>query len=731
MIEPSSEQQNIIDHIKNGKNVIVDACAGSGKSTTILSCAQQMPNKRFLQITYNSMLRMEIKEKVKQYRLKNITVHTYHSLAVAKYTKEACTDTGIRRILRENMVPISQILPQDVIVLDETQDMTFLYYQLVIKIARDMGTPFQLLILGDYMQGLYEFKGADIRFLTLADRIWANFSQLTTQNFEKCSLKMSYRITNQMAAFVNEVMLGEQRLYACKDGDPVIYIRNTKHILQRIVTYHILELIKKGAKPGDFFVLGASVKGPNSQIRRIENSLVEAGIPCHVPMLETDKIDEKVIDGKVVFSTFHSVKGRQRPYVFIVGFDQSYLTHFSKNLDHTICPNTLYVASTRATKQLFILEKGEENPTDRPLTFLHLTHNDMKQKPYIQFKGQARTIFYDPPENEVEELKTHHVTPTDLIKFLPESVLEEVSPLLDKIFIRETNESEEELIDIPVMIQTKSGFYEDISDLNGIAIPSIYYDYLKEKWASETEENTDNSGETQTEEPNILYGLIQDTLTNTKSHEYLFLKNLLETINPNIETIEDYLLMANIFVASQEKLYYKLRQIERDEYNWLPPEILSKCKKRLLNILENKYALGDSRPVIEENIINYIDEEAHIAIDQILDQYFPEEKFRFTARIDLGTERTIWELKCTTTISQDHLLQTVIYAWIWRTVYPDSEQEFRIFNIKTGVILLLDSSKEILDIIVLEILKGKYERYSQKEDSDFLSSCIQTFSSII
>ena len=191
MLEPSSEQQEIINHIKQGRNVIVDACAGSGKSTTILSCAQQMQDKRFLQITYNSMLRMEIKEKVKQLRLKNITVHTYHSLAVAKYTKDACTDTGIRRILHENIVPISQILPQNVIVLDETQDMTFLYYQFVVKFCKDMGTHFQLLVLGDYMQGLYEFKGADIRFLTMAHRIWSPFSQLTTTEFQKCSLKMS------------------------------------------------------------------------------------------------------------------------------------------------------------------------------------------------------------------------------------------------------------------------------------------------------------------------------------------------------------------------------------------------------------------------------------------------------------------------------------------------------------------------------------------------------------
>ena len=281
----SAEQSMVIHHIKNGKNVVVDACAGSGKSTTILSCAKEMPEKKFLQITYNSMLRMEIKEKVKLLNLKNIVVHTYHSLAVSKYSKDAFTDSGLRQVLYQNMNPLSSIKSQDVIVLDEAQDMTFLYFQFVVKYCRDMDTPFQLLILGDYMQGLYEFKGADIRFLTMAQEIWNGFPLLKNSEFMKCTLKISYRITRPMSDFVNKVMLGDDRMEACKDGKPVLYIRNSKYFLQRTIVYNILELIKSGVNPNNIFVLGASVKGVNSQIRRIENVLVEAGIPCHVPML--------------------------------------------------------------------------------------------------------------------------------------------------------------------------------------------------------------------------------------------------------------------------------------------------------------------------------------------------------------------------------------------------------------------------------------------------------------
>jgi len=75
----SEEQQRIINCIKEKKNVVVNACAGSGKSNTVLSCAIQLPDYHFLQITYNKTLRQEVRETVKQLELTNIEVQTFHS----------------------------------------------------------------------------------------------------------------------------------------------------------------------------------------------------------------------------------------------------------------------------------------------------------------------------------------------------------------------------------------------------------------------------------------------------------------------------------------------------------------------------------------------------------------------------------------------------------------------------------------------------------------------------
>lgn len=705
----SEEQLTIIDNVKNGNNVVVDACAGSGKSTTILSAARLMPHKKFLLITYNKSLRKEIKEKVTELGLDNIVVHTYHSLCVATYNPDAYVDKVMRLLVQNDTKPIIELTSFDIVVLDEVQDMTFLYFRIVAKYIKDIGEPVQLMVLGDYMQGLYEFKGADIRFLTMAADLWRGFSLLSNpDSFVLCQLKTSYRITNQMADFVNEVMIGEQRLYACREGEPVVYIRRQIHELERMVVTTIRELIEnQGAQPEDFFVLGGSVKGPNSVIRRIENALVSANIPCHVPMMEnSDNIDEEVIKGKIVFSSFHTSKGRQRPYVFVVGFDHSYFKVIARTLDPLSCPNTLYVATTRASKRLYLLETAEWS-TDRPCKFLKLNHKEMQTKPYIDFRGIPRGAFEVEDEKKTSKKGPIHVNPSELTKFISEAVLEEITPILDSIFIKESISDVSE-IHLPTTIRTNAGFYEDVSDLNGIAIPAILYDYI----TSIYEDDEDN--------PCVLYDMIIENIKKLKPNAHPFLRAVAKQLNPICESISDYLHMANVLEATQEKLYFKLKQIGPKEYTWLTPRVLLECKKRMLQVLKKE--IEDGEPDIEKWIISYEDESANSKINDLLKPHFSE-PFVFTARTDLITTSTLWELKCTSDISAEHMIQTVIYAWIMRTIDPMFSKSVKIFNIRSGQVLRLDANKSVLDSIVIALLKGKYDKSEPSNAEDFVSEC--------
>ena len=700
----SEEQAVVLKHIKAGENAVVNAVAGSGKSTTVLSIATSTKSLKTIQFTYNSMLRFEIKEKTEALGIANLDVHTYHSMAVKYYNSSAYTDTGIRHILAENTKPRIRIPKKDIVVIDEAQDMTFLYFQLVVKFTMDMDHPFQLIILGDFMQGLYEFKGADIRFLTLAEQFWSHHPRIKSKVFNLCALNTSYRITDQMARFINDVLLGEDRLRTCREGPLAVhYLRNTRRNLENTVVYHINKLLAEGALPSDIFILGASVKGPNSQIRKMENILVSQGIPCHVPMFESDNVDEKIIQKKIVFCTFHSVKGRQRKYVFVMGFDQGYMRFYGKDLPQDKCPSTIYVATTRATHGLFLLERNEFD-TDKPLDFLKKTQFEIKKMKEVEFKGTPYYKVYDVPEIPTNEATKHYVTPTDLIKFIPETVLEEITPYLNQMFkvVREKGME----IEIPTVFETEQGFFEEISDLNGLAIPAMYYDYLNCMW---------EEGAT-----NILYQTILLILDELKDHEHKYLKEVASRLPAKFVKPSEYLFLANVYTAFQEKLYFKLKQIGEHEYNWISDSILQRSRQRLEKTIGSE--CQESKPLIEKTIIHQSQESEHEVIDNYLEEYFEEEvQFRFTARTDLITSETVWEIKCVREITMDHQLQVVIYAWLY-TILGYPEKSFKIFNIRTNEVQELNATREELDFIMISLLQGKYQRTTKQTDEEFLES---------
>jgi len=144
MLSPSDEQMNIINAIKEGYNVQVDAVAGSGKTTTVLSLAHYICEKNILQVTYNSELKLEVRQKqikyAKEYdmQLDNLSIYTYHALGFKYYTELAKTDIGLNKILEENMAPKKKLPKIDIIVIDEIQDMNELYFRFIIKFLRDV-----------------------------------------------------------------------------------------------------------------------------------------------------------------------------------------------------------------------------------------------------------------------------------------------------------------------------------------------------------------------------------------------------------------------------------------------------------------------------------------------------------------------------------------------------------------------------------------------------------------
>lgn len=76
----TKEQQAIITQAKNmqsGEILKINACAGSGKTTTLIEIAKSMPHARFLYLAFNRAVAKEASEKFS----KNVSVKTLHALA--------------------------------------------------------------------------------------------------------------------------------------------------------------------------------------------------------------------------------------------------------------------------------------------------------------------------------------------------------------------------------------------------------------------------------------------------------------------------------------------------------------------------------------------------------------------------------------------------------------------------------------------------------------------------
>ena len=68
--------------------------------------------------------------------------------------------------------------------------------------------------------------------------------------------------------------------------------------------------------PDTIFILAPSVKSTKSPLRVLAQLVGTLNVPIFVPANDEDKLDDEIIKGKVVFSTYHSTKGLERENCF-------------------------------------------------------------------------------------------------------------------------------------------------------------------------------------------------------------------------------------------------------------------------------------------------------------------------------------------------------------------------------------------------------------------------------
>jgi len=721
MFNTSQEQQNIIDAlIKNKKCVIGDSVAGSGKTTTVFSLAQQNPYLSFFQLTYNKMLREEVSEKAKILSIENLSVHTYHSLIYNFYLKnnekKMTTDSIMKQIIKTNNRNCFQLPKIDVLIIDEAQDQTLLYFSLTHKFLLDIFTQQkyypQLLLLGDRYQGIYNYKGSDYRYLTFVDDIYPHH----IFQFEHHSLSTSYRLTNQTAEFVNKVLMGENRIKTERNGSPVIYYMDEIDKISKELAYIIKTKIDTGEiTANDIFILSSSIKSEFAPYKKLENELCKLEIPCYVPLDEDSPLNDNSIKGKVVFTTFHQSKGRERHTVIVYGFDESFY-FYSKNEDKTKCPSALYVACTRAKNQLILIHDTTNDNNHLP--FLKIEPDNFSSLDFVELrtctsdnpyeanlwneKAKQRKRRQSKQNNEKNKDKEEHNTSvTELIKHIKDDYLIALEELKNQLCERVCEPKTK--INIVREVRMSNGLTEDVSDLNGTIIP-VMYEWRKIKRNSIYE--------------NLVKKSVDKKLENDE-----FISKKLRVYPSKIEKIEDFTSLCILDFTVRERLYYKIGQIEN--YNWLKENDIRKChlildKEIGARIREMRFEV----PILNTNKCNiksrrFIFEGVTLETEDFGD-------VNIGARLDAFDNKNVYEFKCVENLQIEHFLQLIFYCYLWNNYmrHLNGSRDFKLMNILTGEMWKIrDVNSPLIAEVINILLFNKYNLVTDISDAEFLMNC--------
>lgn len=681
----SEEQKQIVRDIQDN-NVIVDSVAGSGKTTCNLHIAKQYPNKNILLLTYNAKLKAETREKIRSLDLNNIEAHSYHSFCYRYYDDICYNDTVIKQIIIGNRKQ-TRTFNYDIIIIDETQDMSILYYELICKLYTDNNNKnAKVCILGDQYQSIFQFNGADSRYIKFAQHIF----NLNDFPWKLTKLSQSFRITNNNSNFVNRCMLGFNRMISYKKPNEsnVVYLQCDSYSDEVFIL--LKEYLAKGYSPEDIFILAPSLRSNKCPARQLENKIKTEipSISVYVPVSDDDKLDSDILHNKLVFSTFHQVKGLERKIIIVYNFDNSYFKYFKKDNDPLVCPNELYVATTRALEHTVLVH----NFTNDHLKFLDVG----KLKWNCNYKITRRLrIKKDNPNFNPK------ISVTEVIRHLPSNIIDLCYNLLKITKIRSGDH-------ISISSKTEQGDgYENVSEITGVAIPSYFeylikgnmsiFDRLKQIY-QETEQI--ELPEIDTTDMDDLNGLFNDTSINSDEEEKEEKSFNINTIDMSKITPEELLFVANSWNTYKSGYLFKLMQIVN--YDWLSYKHMKTFIQRL-----NKLKISKNSKF-----------EEHVKISNRPELVRRE----FSGYIDCINGNDVYEFKCTSKLEKEHYIQLALYKYIYETGYVNKNKKYYMYNIINDSLYSLDCTDENLVSMVELIFRAKFITKDDISDADFIEN---------
>lgn len=371
IIELNEEQKKIVEHDINADQLVL-ACAGSGKSTTMVYRVKYLIEKgiqpeNIMMTTFNVDACESLKNKIKLIfdNFPNITIGTFDSIACKFYNRFFKKDyyVGINEYTTEFLKYLQtekgKMLSTQFkyIVFDEFQDINNTQFD-VIKKFYDYGV--HVILIGDDAQNIYQWRGSNIKYILHAKEYFPTI--------QKQFLSINYRSSNEIIEFAND-SIRHNHDNIQKD---MISHMGTIQTKPFIVHYRSLEM--QGRNVVD--QIAQLLNGRNTTLKPCDiaiiarnnypNKHVEEAFECYnkthsspikyISLITSGDSDikPKINNECVTITTIHKAKGLEWEHVFFVSCDDDTLP---SNIDPVGIQEErrlFYVAITRAKKYIWI-----------------------------------------------------------------------------------------------------------------------------------------------------------------------------------------------------------------------------------------------------------------------------------------------------------------------------------------------------------------------------------------
>ena len=333
----SDEQRLFIEKALDGKNILVDACIGSGKTTAIQSlCEEISSSKKILYLTYNKLLKLDAKKRI---HLKNATVTNYHGFA-----NFCLSRTGVR-VASSDMVQVflqkkPQIPKYDVLIIDEYQDIESELAQLLERI-KSVNPSMQIIAVGDMQQKIYDKTNLDVESF-----IASFLGNHVTLEFTKC-----FRLSKEHAARLGRIW-----------NKTIVGVNNNCIVSYMSIDQAVAFLSEQN--PKDILCLGSRTGSLATALNMLENDYPERfnKATVYASISDTDSVSNtEPTEKSAIFTTFDSSKGLERKIVVIFDYTESYWkVRSNKPLQrYEILRNIFCVAASRGKEQIIFVDSGE------------------------------------------------------------------------------------------------------------------------------------------------------------------------------------------------------------------------------------------------------------------------------------------------------------------------------------------------------------------------------------